>query len=344
MARDGSGGYSQPVSDFVAGTTAVAADVNSWLDDLGLEIANSVAKDGQSTMTGALKMGSQRITVLGDATARTDAAKVSQVQDGSYIYGTTGGTANAQTLTPSPAITAYAAGQKFRVKIGSGLTNTTAVTFQVSGIASPKDLKHHDGSALVGGELKEGMVYELTYDGTNFVMGAGYLENEIVVTKTASTSAELEFTFPTGYDIIEFFGRDLVPASQDVNLRAQVSIAAAYQTSGSYQNNYTNNNSGTVAGTLSTTDTALLVSGDNDDNGVYGIGFTMELLNNPAGTALNKVFRYVSFALNSTGTRSSRDGHGWWGGAQSAIDKIKFLMSSGNITSGVIVMRCRRSS
>ena len=170
MARDGSGVHSLPVADYVAGTTIVAADMNSNLQDISDELTNSVAKDGQSTMTGNLKMGDQRITGLGNATARTDGAKVSQIQDGSYIYGTTGGTANAQTLTPSPAITAYVAGMKFRVKIGALLTNTAATTLQVSGIAGPKDVKTQAGDALVGYELRAGLIYELVYDGTNFVL------------------------------------------------------------------------------------------------------------------------------------------------------------------------------
>jgi hypothetical protein len=319
--------------------------VNSWLDDLGSEIANSIDKDGQTTWTGAQNAGSQRITALGDATARTDAAKVSQVQDGSYIYGTTGGTANAQTLTPSPAITAYATGSLFRALIGGGLTNTDAVTLQISGIASPKAVKRIDGSALVGGELKAGAIAEFVYDGTNMVLiTPTVLEQEIVVTKTASTSAELEFTFPTGFDIIEFFGRDLLPATQDASLGAQVSIAASYQTTGSYTNNYLDISNGVLGDTVATTDTTIVVSGGSDDNGTHGIGFTMELLNSFAGTALNKVFHFESYAVSSGGTRTSRDGHGYWGGAQSALDKIKFLMSSGNIASGVIVMRCRRSS
>jgi hypothetical protein len=308
------------------------------------EITNSVAKDGQSTMTGALKMGTQRITGLGDATARTDAARVSQIQDAAYITGTTGGTANAQTLTPSPAITAYATYMKFRALIGSGLTNTGPMTLQVSGIASPKNVKHIDGSALIGNECKEGCIAEFVYDGTNFVLLSVFAAAfELVETKTASASASLEFTFPSGFPEVHFFGYNLLPATQDASLNAQVSIAASYQTSGSYQNHFQVIESGVAAAALTTTDTAMVLSYPSDDNNSYGIDFTARLFN-PANAALYKLLHYESTTLRSNSNRGHRWGSAWWGGATSAIDKIRFQMSSGNITSGVIIARYRRPS
>jgi hypothetical protein len=59
------------------------------------------------------------------------------VQDGQFTYlGTTGGTADAYTLTPSPSITAYATTQQFTAKISA--TNTTTTPYlQISGIANP---------------------------------------------------------------------------------------------------------------------------------------------------------------------------------------------------------------
>lgn len=54
MARNGSGTYSK-VNTFVAGNTITAAGHNQNWDDLVTEMTNSVAADGQTTMTGALK-------------------------------------------------------------------------------------------------------------------------------------------------------------------------------------------------------------------------------------------------------------------------------------------------
>jgi hypothetical protein len=54
MARNGSGTYSK-VNTFVAGNTITAAGHNQNMDDLVAEMTNSVAADGQTTITGALK-------------------------------------------------------------------------------------------------------------------------------------------------------------------------------------------------------------------------------------------------------------------------------------------------
>lgn len=54
MSRNGSGTMAIP-NTFVARTTAKSADVNENFSDIGDEITNSVAADGQTSMTGALK-------------------------------------------------------------------------------------------------------------------------------------------------------------------------------------------------------------------------------------------------------------------------------------------------
>jgi hypothetical protein len=345
MPRDGAGNFSQSIADFVAGTVAVADDVNARFADAEAEVTNSVAADGQTTMTGALKMGSQRVTGLGDAQARTDAAKVSQIQDAAYVTGTTGGTANAQTLTPSPPITVYVTNMKFRALIGSGLTNTGPMTLQVSGIASPKNVKRLDGSALIGNECKEGCIAEFVYDGTNLVLIGGIVPSlEIVETKSFSSSASIEFTFPTGYAIAEFEGYDLLPASQDASLRAQVSIAASYQTTGNYTNHIQIGESGTFAGSLTTTDTWITVSYPCDDNQPHAVFFTGRLFN-PANASVYKRFHtLMSSSLRSNGTRGTIAGVGFWGGSTGALDKIKFIWDSGNGASGTICARYRRVS
>lgn len=54
MARNGSGNYTK-VNTFTAGTPITAASHNQNWDDVAAEITNSVAADGQTTMTGPLK-------------------------------------------------------------------------------------------------------------------------------------------------------------------------------------------------------------------------------------------------------------------------------------------------
>lgn len=66
MPRNGSGTHSLTTT-FVANTPILSADVNTLLEDVADEITGSLAIDGQSTMTGALKVADGTITAPGVA-------------------------------------------------------------------------------------------------------------------------------------------------------------------------------------------------------------------------------------------------------------------------------------
>ena len=76
-----------------------------------------------------------------------------------------GGTVDAITLTPAPAITAYAAGQQFTF-VAAG-ANTGAVTVDVSGVGA-KAVTKNGATALEAGDITSGAVVRLHYDGTQF--------------------------------------------------------------------------------------------------------------------------------------------------------------------------------
>lgn len=167
MPRNGSGTYSLPAGNpVVTGTTISSTVQNNTTSDIATALTNSLAKDGQTVPTASLPMGGFRHTGVGNAAARTDYAATGQVQDGSFIYvGTVGGTADVITLTPSPAITAYVAGQTFRF-ISSG-ANTTAVTVNVSAVGA-KAVTKEGATALVASDIPSGAIVDITYDGTQF--------------------------------------------------------------------------------------------------------------------------------------------------------------------------------
>jgi hypothetical protein len=87
---NGSGTYTLPAADLpVSGQVISSTKMNSIFNDLATALTNCVAKDGQSTMTGALKMGSQRITGLGDGAVGTPAiAWANDSNSGIYRSGT----------------------------------------------------------------------------------------------------------------------------------------------------------------------------------------------------------------------------------------------------------------
>ena len=175
MSLNGSGVYvvnsaGQPV---VANTLITSAAFNAFTADMATAMSTAIMKDGQQTVSANIPFGGFKLTGVGAATARTDAATIATFQDGTGVYvATVGGTVDAITLTPSPAITAYAAGQVF-YWIASG-ANTTAATLQVSGIASPKALTKNGSTALVANDILSGALVGATYDGTRFqLVGPG---------------------------------------------------------------------------------------------------------------------------------------------------------------------------
>jgi len=150
----------------VSGTVISSTAVNSDFSDIAAALTQSLSKDGQTVPSANLPMGTYRHTGVGNAAARTDYAAAGQAQDGAFVWcGTAGGTADALTLTPSPAITAYATGQKFRFK-ASAAANTGAATVAISGL-TVRALQLND-AALAADDIAANKLYEATYDGTAF--------------------------------------------------------------------------------------------------------------------------------------------------------------------------------
>lgn len=179
MARNGSGTYERVhdwTTDRDANVKVQASRMDEEFDDIATALTGSVAKDGQTTMTGALPMGSQKITGLATGTATTDAATVAQAQTGTNAYAVDSGAADAYVITPSPAITAYAAGQMFRFKATN--TNTGASTINVNAVGA-QAIKKGGTNALTAGDIVSGVIYTIVYDGTNFQLGDS-LDNKAI--------------------------------------------------------------------------------------------------------------------------------------------------------------------
>lgn len=169
--------------------------VNSEMDDIASALTQSIARDGQTTITANIPFSNNKITGLGAGTARTDAASLATIQDGTGVYvGTVGGTADVITLTPSPAIASYAAGQLFAF-IASG-ANTTSVTVNVSGLGA-KAITKNGTTALVAGDIPSGFLATIRYDGTRFqlvgakdVFTGGALTSDITMSGASIIEAE----------------------------------------------------------------------------------------------------------------------------------------------------------
>lgn len=121
------------------------------------------------------------------------------IQGQTYTAFTTAGAAPNFTLTPSPAIAAYAAGQRFRVKFHAA--GTGADVLNVSALGN-KSLKQYDNSgAKVAAVIAANQLVDIEYDGTEMVL-LDPLPNQ-VFRNLAVITATGNWTVPAGVSSID---------------------------------------------------------------------------------------------------------------------------------------------
>lgn len=139
-----------------AGTNTGATTIN--LNGLG---AKTVQLNGAALVGGEIVSG-RWVELVYDGTnfQLLNSSEQSAPQWG----GTTGGTSTAFTIAPSPAIGAYAAGQRFAFI--AHVANGAAATLAINGLTATTIQRQ--GTALVGNEFKANDIIEVVYNGTNF--------------------------------------------------------------------------------------------------------------------------------------------------------------------------------
>ncbi len=110
------------------------------------------------------------------------------IQNQAGVMGTVGGTANAITLTNDPVALSLT---NLRVLFKATADNSGATTVTVDSLTTKNIYKASGGSvvALSGGEIKNGLIYELIYDGTQFQLGSGGGGGGVVVKRQVFTSS-----------------------------------------------------------------------------------------------------------------------------------------------------------
>ena len=169
MSYNGSGTFlinstGQPV---VANTVISATVFNALTADLASGLTNCITKDGQSTPTANIPMGSNKITGLANGTLAGDAANLGQVQSTAAKLIASISGVDTVTGIMSPTLTAYAAGQLFYF-VAAG-ANTGAVTLNIDGLGA-KAVTRDGATALAAGDINSGEIVVVIYDGTRFQM------------------------------------------------------------------------------------------------------------------------------------------------------------------------------
>jgi hypothetical protein len=172
MSYNGSGTFlinstGQPV---VTNTVISSTAFNALTADLATGLSTAITKDGQTSPTANIPMGTFKFTGLGAGSAATDSVNLSQVQSSTGTFLTVSGT-DTITASVSPSLVSYAVGQTFNFIAAA--TNTGAVTINISSLGA-KSIKKNGSTALSAGELVSGSMYQIVYDGTQFqLIGAG---------------------------------------------------------------------------------------------------------------------------------------------------------------------------
>jgi len=166
----------------------------------------------------------------------------------------------------------------------------------------------------------------------------------LLSTATASSSASLEFTLPTAYKQVKFGFYNITPATDNSNFQFDCSVSSSYGTTKTttYFESY-HNEADSSTGLTYITAQDLAQSTSNQSifysmgNGADECGAGELFLFNPASTTYVKHF----YAKGQYYYYSDASNCGFIGGyfnTTSALDGIKFLMSSGNIATGTIKM------
>jgi hypothetical protein len=88
-------------------------------------------------------------------------------QSGAQIYGVDAGSTDAYSVTLTPTLTSYVAGQSFDIFCNSA--NTGAATLNIDGLGA-KTIVNPNGTTLTDNEIIGGQIIHVVYDGTHFQM------------------------------------------------------------------------------------------------------------------------------------------------------------------------------
>lgn len=204
MSWNGSGTFNRQfswVADRSAGLFITSSRMDQDTNDITSNgFGNCLTRDGQGSATANQPMNGLRHTGVGVAVARSDYARLDQVQDGIGLNWTTaGGSSDAITATYTPALTALVDGQLCFVR-ATAANVTTAPTFAPNGLTA-RTITRTGGAALAAGDIA-GSAYEamLRY---NLANTRWELLNPNNGVRTGTILPFAGATLPSGYLVVD---------------------------------------------------------------------------------------------------------------------------------------------
>lgn len=336
--------------------------VNGNFSDVATELTNSVAKDGQSTLTGVLKLFSGTVSAPGlifGADTTTGWYRIGANNYGLSISGTklldcsAAALAVTGTLTVSSTVTAsdgftlssgtlsLPAGSIETADLASNAVTTVKITDANITYAKIQNVSAENkllGRSTAGAGVVEeiGLASPVVLSGGNLSIG-GNPSHVLLSTTTVSGAASLTITadIDSTYDEYELHISNLQVATDGVLVRLQVSTdgGSNYESTSYLSTTFTWN---TADGTDLDQDTAgiqLVSSAGNqtmDNSTSYAWRGLIRFW--PNGSSSRKNFNVDgSYQSNGNGFVIVKGG-GVWNGGNTAINAIRLIASSGNIT------------
>lgn len=190
----------QDPSDFLGGVSAVqvyAGNPNGHIAGNAAVVATSAPSAVWDTVNNILWVCTSTGTVS------TAVWIAPQSINGTIYAGTSTGTANAQVLTPAVPVPSYVVGLSLAFLVGAGLTNTGALTINVSGLGAKNVYKESPTGPipLTGGEVVAANLVSARYDGTQFQLTSTELGTAALANASSNTGtvAAVSGTITSGH-------------------------------------------------------------------------------------------------------------------------------------------------
>lgn len=266
---------------------------------------------------------------------------------------TTGGSANAYTLTAVDTIGSYSDGQAFRFRLSAANTGASTINIDSQG-AIPIQKRDATNTliAVASGDLGQYEIHEVVITSSGTVAElvtlpiqdvTGLIGLVVIESQDASSDATLDFTGfdATLYDAYVFEIGNLIPGTdaQNLELRTSTDGGSTYDSSAAnytyYKKTATNEVSPTELSTGGNATAVELAETLGNAAGEDGVSLTLKV-SAPHLTKKTRMAWYGSFD-NASGEDVDLRGSGVRN-SSADVDAIRFLFSSGNIASGTITM------
>jgi hypothetical protein len=142
-----------------------SADATIWTAE---DVAAAAVSAATTTVSGIIELATTAEALTGTSATlgMTPATVAAAVQQG-FSYGTTGGSANAITVTPTIAPTALASGMECYFRASSTNTGATTINYADLGAVSARVHGASGATACVGGEIIANNLYRAVYSGSD---------------------------------------------------------------------------------------------------------------------------------------------------------------------------------